>query len=49
MSTILFKVSSNNNVGLHASAGESLAECQEQDLEFINADLEDIKVTSLKF
>ncbi|KAG8177738.1 hypothetical protein JTE90_023629 [Oedothorax gibbosus] len=38
-----FRVSSKSDMGLHDSAGESLAECQEQDLDFIHADLEDLK------
>ncbi|XP_035213190.1 uncharacterized protein LOC118187104 isoform X2 [Stegodyphus dumicola] len=38
---------STANLGLHDSAGESLAECQEQDLELIDADLEDLPLPSL--
>ncbi|GBM26021.1 Neurabin-1 [Araneus ventricosus] len=38
-----YRVSNNTEVALHDSAGESLAECQEQDLEFIHTDLEDMQ------
>ncbi|XP_054717292.1 uncharacterized protein LOC129226688 [Uloborus diversus] len=44
------KGSAKTDVSLHDSAGESLAEYQEQDLEIIDAELEDLKTlnTSLK-
>lgn len=32
------------DTGVHDSAGESLAECQEQDLELIDTELDDLKV-----
>ncbi|XP_055949749.1 uncharacterized protein LOC129984021 [Argiope bruennichi] len=42
-----YRVSNNAEVALHDSAGESLAECQEQDLEFIHTDLEDLNMQPL--
>ncbi|GFV76079.1 neurabin-1 [Trichonephila clavipes] len=42
-----YRVSSNPEVALQDSAGESLAECQEQDLEFIHTDLEDLNMQPL--
>ncbi|CAL1289185.1 unnamed protein product [Larinioides sclopetarius] len=42
-----YRVSNNAEAALHDSAGESLAECQEQDLEFIHTDLEDLSMQPL--